>query len=289
MVCLVTGLILAAGVFGLCWGSFLNMLAYRLAFDKNVFTARSRCPSCDGVIAWYDNIPVLSWLMLCGRCRQCAGGISVIYPVFELVTAVVVVMLVIYFLPLFSWNYYLMTIDPYSEEILNFFTGIPTKVLWQVSGSLLAYFLFFSALISATISDLRAMVIPQLFSLWLVPVGIGLALFGVTGVPWKMSLLGAVIGYGVLWLTGVVFKALTKKDGLGVGDMELLSMIGAFLGPVGVWVALMFGSVAGLCLGSVYLFFTHQGRATRIPFGPFLALGALLYFFFQKTVVTFFM
>jgi leader peptidase (prepilin peptidase)/N-methyltransferase len=132
------------------------------------------------------------------------------------------------------------------------------------------------------------MLIPQLCTLWLVPVGIIASYFGFTFISLTSSITGAVLGYGLLWLIAFLFKFFTKRDGVGVGDMELLAMIGSFLGPVGVWFSLMIGSFTGLFLGVIYLLISKKGRFTRIPFGPFLVLGAILYFLFDQKIIFFF-
>jgi leader peptidase (prepilin peptidase)/N-methyltransferase len=282
-------------IVGLCWGSFLNMLAYRLSFEKPLFTMRSCCPQCGKVIAWYDNIPVVSWIALGGKCRACKQSITKYYLFFELVTAVVMVFIVVNFLPRFFPMYYFISGDPLSLDMLQFTDGVPNNLLAHAIGSLMTAVVFFSALIAASHADMRAMIIPQQFSIWLAPVGVVLSYFNLICHPglatgsifsihghylsWHMSLLGAALGYGILWIVATVFKWLTKKDGLGVGDMELLCMIGAFSGPFGVWFTLMIGSITGMVIGGIYLVLSGHGRMTRIPFGPFLALGAAGYFF----------
>lgn len=250
---------------GLCWGSFLNVVAYRITFDKPFFTKRSHCPHCNHLIAWYDNIPLLSWLFLKGQCRSCKNQISFIYPLFELLSAIIILLLFFKLLPNFSPLSQLLSENPYGE--------------------FLAGAVFLSALLVSSIADLHAMVIPQLFTVWIVPLGVVFSYFNLTGISWQTSMLGAIFGYGILWLVAALFKALTKKDGLGVGDMELLCMIGAFLGPLGVWFTIMFGSILGMILGSFYLWLCGHGRMTRIPFGPFLALGAIAYFFLEQHII----
>jgi leader peptidase (prepilin peptidase) / N-methyltransferase len=239
----------------LCWGSFLNVVAYRITFDKKFLTTRSVCIHCNKIIKWYDNIPVFSWIRLKGKCSVCRKTISWLYTFTEIVTAI------------------LMTI-----LFIRYFDNIPL---------FLSYFIFFSALIVATRTDLEAMVIPQLFSLWLVPVGIILSVLNFTKITVLESLLGAILGYGVLGIVAKVFKFVTKKDGLGQGDMELLAMIGSFLGPIGIWFALTIGSIVGLFIGGGYLLITKKLKTTRIPFGPFLALGAIVYFFYENTILMF--
>lgn len=244
----------------ICWGSFLNVVAYRITYDKLFFTKRSYCPSCESLIAWYDNIPLLSWVLLGGKCRSCKQRISILYPFVELLSGVIFTALFFEFYPLFPLSYF-----------VGYFT---------------TYFIFFSALIVATRTDLQEMVIPQLFSLWLIPIGIASALLGFSYVAPLGSIVGAILGYGMLWIVGKSFMYLTKREGIGEGDMELLGMIGAFLGPLGAWFALLIGSLGGLLAGVLYMWFSGKGRYAKIPFGPFLALGGTLYFFFQTALVS---
>ncbi len=249
-------------LFGLSWGSFLNVIAYRLSFDKPFMTKRSYCPSCQALIAWYDNIPMMSWVMLRGSCRKCSQPISLIYPLMELITAVITVLLALkFFLPL--------------EQLSNV----------QAVASFLAYFYFFTCLIVSTTTDLYVLAIPQLFTLWSLPLGIVFSLLGLLTISVWESMTGALFGYGILWLVAYAFKRYTGKDGLGVGDMELLGLIGAFLGPIGVWLTLMISSLVGSVIGGGYVLLTKQGKGTHIPFGPFLAFGATLYFFLQDILV----
>lgn len=241
-------------LFFTCWGSFLNVLAYRITFDKPFFTQRSMCPACGKIIYWYDNIPLISWVLLRGQCRFCHEPISLLYPFIELTSGIIL-----------------------------------TAIFWTqgLTLSFLGYFLFFSALLVATRSDLEAMIIPQFFTLWLVPVGFLFSCFNLIEIFPLESLLGACFGYGLLWVVAKTFKYATKKEGLGEGDMELLAMIGSFLGPIGVWFSLMIGSSVGMLIGGGYLLFAKKDRYTRIPFGPFLALGAIIYFFLNPALFMF--
>ncbi len=252
---------------GLCWGSFLNVLAYRLMHDARLFTLRSHCPCCRHVIAWYDNIPLVSWLVLRGKCRRCGTSISWLYPFTELVTALLFVML-----------FNKITLVPFAlwDQDKLWFYGFACMQSYQ---SLVAYLIFISALVASTRTDFDAMAIPQAFTLWLVPLGVFCAYLGIIYVSLWESIIGAVLGYGILWAVAMIFKYTTGREGMGIGDMELLAMIGSFIGPVGIWVSLMVGSLSGLVLGGLYLVINHKKRGTRIPFGPFLALGALVYFF----------
>ena len=244
----------------LCWGSFLNVVAYRSVCDLSFLETRSKCPFCKKIIAIYDNIPVLSWCLLKGKCRSCKKPISILYPIIEILTAIILT--AVFFKTFFFYNFFIFT--PYL--ILSF----------------AVYLIFFSALIIGIRTDLQALVIPQIFSLWLVPVGIFFSLFDLIDISFYESIVGAVLGYGVLWLTAKTFTYFTKKEGLGVGDMELLAMIGAFLGPIGVWFSLLAGSCSGLIIAGIYLLITKKATSTKIPFGPFLAFGAIIYFFFKE-------
>jgi len=239
-----------------CWGSFLNVVAYRITYDKPFFTKRSYCPSCTTMIAWYDNIPLLSWLILRGKCRSCKHAISLLYPFIELISSITLSAL------------FLRT----AHHPLHFFF----------------FFIFFSALIVATRTDLEAMVIPQLFSLWLIPVGLLGAFTHSLNISLVESIVGAVLGYGSLWFVAKTFLWLKKKEGLGEGDMELLALIGAFLGPLGVWFTVLSGSLIGLLIGGTFLLTVKKKLNIAIPFGPFLALGATLFFFFEQQIIALF-
>lgn len=275
-------------LFGIVWGSFLNVAAHRLALGKDFFAKRSKCPSCNHLIAWYDNIPLLSWLWLKGKCRNCKNRISFLYPAIELISGVVFVLVFFKLLPHFSPFYYFMSADPLMVDAINFSAIIPDQVFYNGLCELAALFIFFSALIAATRSDLEAMVIPQLFSFWLVPVGFVVAYFDIIAISIRASLFGAFIGYFSLCFVAFIFKRVTKREGMGVGDMELLALIGSFLGPIGVWFSLLIGSLSGLLVGVSYLLIFKKEITTRIPFGPFLALGAFVYFLFDKVFIKFF-
>lgn len=257
-------------LFGLCWGSFLNVVAYRVLNRHSFFKARSYCPSCKNAIAWYDLIPLVSWILLIGKCRKCTERISLLYPFIELLTASIV------WLIFFKSHDGIVSIS--FDKVSNIFSI-------TFSEYHLALLVFCSALIVSIRTDLEALVIPQLFSLWLVPVWACAAFFEKISISFEMSLAGAILGYGVLWLVGNIFFRVTGKNGLGVGDMELLAMIGAFSGPIGAWISLMLGSISGTIVGGFYLFIAKKSKSTQIPFGPFLAFGAFVYVFFKQQIV----
>jgi len=234
-------------LFSLAWGSFLNVVAHRMVFEKKFLTLRSTCPQCNKIIFWYDNIPILSHLILGGKCRHCKKQISFLYPFIEILSGIVFTLLIL-----------TMAMHP---------------------PFLFSYFLFFSALIVSVRTDLEALVVPQIFTLWLVPVGVLLSYLGFTKISFHESILGAIFGYAILYFVGTLFKYLKRKEGLGVGDMEFLAMIGSFLGPSGAFFSLFLGSLLGTVIGVTYIAYYKKQRDLRIPFIPFLAFGAIVYFF----------
>ena len=260
--------LIVVALLSLCWGSFLASFSWRIAFDQPLFASRSYCPSCQSTIFWYDNFPVFSWLLLSGSCRQCSMIISSVYPFIETLTAC--------FMTILFYKMFLTAPIPVSEVA-------------TISLSFFFYTLFFSALIGSTATDLFAMIIPQLFSIWLVPLGIISSLLSYTSISYIESILGALFGYGLLWFVAFIFKKYTNRDGIGQGDMELLCLIGSFTGIQGVWITLLLGSISGLAIGGSYLYLTKQSKHTHIPFGPFLAISAICYVLFKQHLVKFFL
>ena len=145
-----------------------------------------------------------------------------------------------------------------------------------------AYFIFFSALIVTIRTDLEFMLISRFVSLYLVPLGWLLSYFNLLPISPYESIVGSISGYLCLGIFGLIFYLVTKKQGLGQGDVELLAFIGSFIGIIGWWSSLMIGSLLGSILGIIYLLLTKKGFGLKIPFGPFLALGAILYTLFQS-------
>jgi leader peptidase (prepilin peptidase)/N-methyltransferase len=192
---------------------------------------------------WYDLIPVFSWFLLHGSCRECYRPISRLYPFIELLTLVV------------------MSVGAFTLE----------QQYW------VAYFLFFSALIITVRTDLETMLISRYATLALVPAGWLLSTFGLLPITPISSIAGSLFGYGFLWLIRAAFKLATGKIGIGQGDLDLMAFIGAFVGILGCWVTISIGSLAGALLGAAYLIATRQSTVKPLPFGPFLALGAFIF------------
>lgn len=146
----------------------------------------------------------------------------------------------------------------------------------------IAYCVLFSALIVTIRSDLETMLISRFVTLALIPVGLLASITGFIPITLLESCLGAIIGYFALWIPARLFRATTGKDGIGQGDLDLMAMIGSFLGPFGCWTTILIGSTAGSILGIIYLAITKKERSLKIPFGPFLAIGAIITVFFQN-------
>ncbi len=242
-------------IVGLIWGSFLNVCIHRIPLEESIVFPNSRCPACQQDIAWHDNIPLISWLWLRGRCRQCQSTISILYPLIELLTGILTLTTLIQF-----------GITP---------TGIALTILGY-------------ALITLTVIDLYHYILPDLITLPGIVIGVLLTATPWFGPPalatWQSALIGVGAGGGGLWLFGWIFKRLTGKDGMGLGDVKLTALIGAWMGwqslPFTIFAAALLGSIAGI--GWIVLF--GRDRTLPIPFGPYLALGAWGYLYFGTTV-----
>jgi leader peptidase (prepilin peptidase) / N-methyltransferase len=243
-------------VFGLCIGSFLNVCIYRLPASKSIVRPGSGCTACGHPIRWFDNIPILSWLLLRGRCRNCGAAISVRYLMVELLSG------------LFA--------------LICFFKFGPTP-----AG--LVYFSFIAALLVITFIDLDHQIIPNAITL----PGIPLCYLGSLAVPWirwQDGLIGILAGGGVLFSVGWIYSKIKGKQGMGGGDIKLLAMIGALAGLRGVvftvFVASAVGTLAGVCLMVAARLLDME---RRIPFGPFLAIGAIVYLFFGNQLIVWYL
>jgi leader peptidase (prepilin peptidase)/N-methyltransferase len=234
---------LAALFFGLVVGSFLNVVAWRWPREESIVYPGSHCPRCGKPIAWYDNIPVVSWLLLRGRCRSCREKISIRYPLIELASG--------------------------SLSVLCFFC-------FGLSKAYFIYFAFASSLLAASIIDLEHRLIPDEISIGGAVVGLGLAFLPGARVEPSAALLGACAGFLLLFAVAQGYYLLTKREGMGLGDAKLLAMIGAFLGWRSLPLAIFAGSVLGSLVG-LLLILASRDRFYKIPFGPFLSLGALLW------------
>ena len=246
-------------VFGLLIGSFLNVVIARLPEDRSVVWPGSACPACGTPIRPYDNVPVLAWMWLRGRCRACQSAISPLYPLIELLTGLVAWLVWRRIVPVEA------ALDP--AHLLAF--GV--------------FFLFAAMLIAQTFIDIRHFIIPDELSVYAVPFGL-LASFVLgwmrypEAIGWQGSVLGALAGAGVLVLVMGLYWLVRREEGMGFGDVKLLAMIGAFLGPLpAVPFVLFIASVAGAVVGLPLVLLRGRGLKAALPFGPFLAFGALVW------------
>ena len=229
-----------AGLLGLVVGSFLNVCIYRLPRQESVTWPGSRCTACDRPLAWYENIPLVSWLALRGRCRTCRVPISPVYPAVEAITGAIFV--------------------------AGFFIYGPTPLL-------AARLLFAAAMIVLFFIDLRHHILPN--AITLPGIAIGFALSFVLPPGWIASLIGLIAGGGVLLLIAEAYRRWRGVEGLGMGDVKMLAMIGAFLGWQLMLVTLVLASFAGSLLGLALIASGRGSMKLALPFGTFLAVGAL--------------
>jgi leader peptidase (prepilin peptidase)/N-methyltransferase len=257
--------------FGLLIGSFLNVCVYRLPRDLSVVRPRSYCPACEHPIAWYDNVPIVSYVILHGRCRHCHGPISARYPVVEFLTGA------LFFI-------YVLRMGP---------TLAAAK--YCLLGALLVGLLF---------SDLEERILPDEFTLGGTVVGLALslvvpvqditahAIFWIFSIDASQrllsfgeSLFGALLPSFFLWLGGYIYEKVRKREGMGFGDIKMMLMVGAFLGMKDALLTLIIGSVVGSVVGYLYIRITHKEVSTyELPFGTFLAMGAVVVTLIGPTV-----
>ena len=245
-------------VLGAVIGSFLNVCIHRLPREKSIVRPPSSCTNCGKPVRFYDNIPIVSYILLKGRCRDCGTPISAMYPIVEALTALLFVFLFIRF---------------------------------GLSLSLVVFLVFASALIVISFIDLEFKIIPDILSVGGMIVGFLFSIlrpyyrnldprFGVLD-----ALYGIGLGGGVLFLIAWTYQFITKREGMGGGDIKLLAMIGSFCGIKGVVFSLMSGSLLGTAVGVPLLFVKGEGGKYAIPFGPFLSVGALIYLFVGDRII----
>ncbi|MBF0126612.1 MAG: prepilin peptidase [Magnetococcales bacterium] len=241
-------------ILGLVWGSFLNVCIHRLPLEESIVFPGSHCPSCQQAIAWHDNIPLLSWLWLKGRCRHCRESISAVYPIVELATGILTLSTL--------WHFGLTP------------TGFALLVLGY-------------ALVTLTVIDFFHYILPDRITLPGVVIGLILA-----AMPWfapplaslESALWGAGAGGGGLWLFGWLFMKITGKDGLGLGDVKLTAMLGAWLGWQALPFVIFFSALIGAVVGITWILISGRDRTLPIPFGPYLCLGAWGYLYLGPAV-----
>ncbi len=236
-------------------GSFLNVCIWRIPEGMSIVKPASHCPACGHPIHFYDNIPLVSYLLLRGRCRACGVRISPRYPFVEGLTALMGLFLFLKF-------------------------GLTLKFL--------AAFIFVSALILITFIDIDHQIIPDVISLPGIPLCFLLSVF-VMKLPFMEALLGLLIGGGSLYLIAVLYEVVTKREGMGGGDIKLLAMLGAFLGWKSLLFILLVSSLAGALVGISLMLIKGRDMKYAVPFGPFLSIGAVAYLFVGECAVNLFL
>ncbi len=242
-------------VVGLCIGSFLNVVIVRLPNRESIVFPASKCPNCGYKLRWWENIPLISFILLRGKCSKCSAPISIRYPIVELSTAILSVCL---------WFRYHFNIYMF-----------------------LGYLYFISALIAIFFIDLEHHIIPDVISLPGILIGI-LMFTIVQGLSPKDSLIGALVGAGLFELIRLGYFFITKREGMGFGDVKLMGMIGAFLGWLYIPIVIFFSALIGTCYALLLMFLNRAKRDTKIPYGPFLAIAALIALFFGPQILAFY-
>ena len=240
--------------FGLIIGSFLNVCIYRIPREKSIVSPPSSCPACGSPIEPWDNVPLISYLILLGKCRRCGEKISLRYPAVELLNGLL-----------------------YAAVLLYFCGG------WQLP----VLFAFVSAMVVITFIDLDFQIIPDVITLPGMIIGLAAATFLFPDPFAKYALLGFMNSIIGLLAGGVSFYliAILSRGGMGGGDVKMMAMVGAFTGWKGVFLTTLVGSLAGSLVGIALMVFKGKGRKTKVPFGPFLALGSLVTLFLGRMIL----
>lgn len=255
-----------AFLLGAVVGSFLNVCICRMPHGESVVSPPSHCPKCDYQIRWYDNIPILSYLLLKGRCRSCGAPISIQYPMVELLNGLL--------------------------SLALFFRFFPPRIFEVGSAQALSrglfyfavLFVFCSAMVVVTFIDLEHQIIPDVITLPGIVVGFVVSFF-IPQLGWLNSLIGIVGGGGSLLLIAWLYQVVAKKDGMGGGDVKLLAMMGAFFGWKAIIFIIFVSSLLGSVIGVTLMVIRKKDSTLAIPFGPFLAGAAVLYIFYGPRII----
>ena len=245
---------IVAVVFGLLIGSFLNVCIYRMPRNISIVLPSSRCPVCNNAIRAWDNIPIISYIILGGRCRNCATRISLRYPLVEAMNALLYAAVV--------WRY-------------------------GIGWSSAIYFVLCSSLIVITFIDLDFQIIPDRITLAGIPIGLVAGSFLLPDPMMRADLLGYKASVPGMFAGGGLFYliAVLSKGGMGGGDIKMMAMVGALMGWKAVLLTTFLGSFSGSIIGVFLMLFRGKGRKAKIPFGPFLALGTLITLFSGQEIL----
>ena len=233
-------------IFGSLIGSFSNVVAYRLPLEKSIIP-RSQCEKCGKLVKWYENLPILSYLLLRGKCSSCSTRISVIHPILELLSG--------------AWAVWLMP-EQLSQTNLIYF---------------LFYFVVFQCLIIHFVIDLKYKILPDSINIVLYIIFL---CFSVYNYAWNHWLWGFGIGFGVTYFVTWLFYKLRGQVGLGGGDIKLFGALGIYLGPLGILMNIFLSCLLGSLIGVLLIASKKMDRNTPIPFGPFIIITAFIQFYF---------
>ena len=248
--------LLLVGILGSLWGSFANVCIYRLPLKGGVVKGRSFCPKCKKKIFWYENIPILSYFILGGKCSKCKKKISFQYPLVEIISII-------------------------SFLIIYYFFGISLTTI-------LLIILFLSFLIIFFI-DLKHYIIPDVLTFPMMALGFFKS-FDPNLSPifpnYINSLLGGIIGYGIIWLLIIFYKKIRNKEGMGLGDAKLLAVIGFWFGWISIPFVIFLSSVTALIIVTPDLLKKSKKLTSEIPFGPYIITGTFIYLLFQNEFIS---
>ncbi|OQY01965.1 MAG: prepilin peptidase [Desulfobacteraceae bacterium 4572_130] len=238
-------------ILGACIGSFLNVCIYRIPRNQSIISPRSSCPFCKKTIPIYFNIPLISFLILKGKCKYCLKPISLVYPSIETLTGFFALILFMKF-------------------------GFTLETLF--------WFVFICVLLVISFIDMATQTIPDIISLPCIII-FSLSCFFIPEISFKDTLAGIFIGGGILYFTALLYYLIRKEHGMGGGDIKLIAMIGAATGFKGVLFTIFTGSVFGTFLGIIIIFKKNEDIKLKIPFAPFLSAGVITYIFFGKQFI----
>jgi len=246
---------LAFIIFGSLWGSFANVCIYRLPENKNVITGRSSCPNCKNKIPWYDNIPLLSFILLMGKCRLCKKPIDLQYFIVELISAI-------------------------SFVSIYYFFGLTLAALLLLILSIFFIIIFFI--------DLKHFIIPNELTFPLMIIGFIKSFdpnLNQTIFPnYINSLIGGLFGYSIIWLIIFIYKKIRNKEGMGLGDAKLLAVVGFWFGWVSIPFVIFISSAVALILVIPSILNKSRKMSSEIPFGPYIIIGCILYVSFSNQI-----
>lgn len=240
-------------IFGTLIGSFLNVVIYRIPRGESIVHPRSSCPSCKKLITWYENIPIVSYLFLKGKCKKCGFKIPIRYPLVEALMGLIAFLL----FPLGTG-----AVD-FATQMLNYVFQL------SIAAVFLAHFLI----------DIEHKILPDKINLYLLLI---VLIYSVFNFPWQHWLIGGAIGFAVPYGITYAFYKLKGQIGLGGGDIKLYGVLGVLFGPIGVFNTLFFSCMLGSVIGTIMIMLKKMDRSTAFAFGPFIIITASLQIFFPS-------